>query len=79
MDVSRLTRPLHPMPADVQARLETEGLMERYRARPAYQQNDYLGWIGRAVRPQTREKRLQQMIAELQDGHLYMGMQYRAR
>lgn len=50
--------------------------MERYRARPAYQQNDYLAWIARAKRPQTRSRRLEQMLYELATGGVYMKMQH---
>ena len=78
-DFSTLKRPLQPMPEEVRARLHAANLMEAYRSRPAYQQNDYLGWIARAKRPETREKRLKQMLAELQLGTRYMGMPYRER
>lgn len=72
-----LTRDLNPMPDDVRADLEVRGLMAAYRARPAYQQNDYLGWIARAKRPATRAKRLAQMLDELERGDAYMNMTYR--
>ncbi len=52
--------------------------MGAYQARPPYQRNDYLGWITRAKRPETRSKRLDQMLNELADGGLYMKMKYRA-
>jgi len=51
--------------------------MTRYRARPPYQQNDYLGWIARAKRPGTRQKRIEQMLEELAAGDRYMKMVYR--
>jgi uncharacterized protein YdeI (YjbR/CyaY-like superfamily) len=79
MDFSNLKRPIQPMPEDVSGRLESEGLLDAYRARPAYQRNDYLSWIARAKRPETREKRIRQMISELRGGHAYMGMRYRAK
>ena len=75
-DFSRLTRKLNPMPADIFAALEARGLLEAYRARPAYQQNDYLGWIERAHRPETRQKRFDQMLAELEQGGVYMRMKW---
>lgn len=50
------------------------GLMAAYNSRPPYQQNDYLGWIGSAKLEATRQKRLDQMIAELRDGKKYMNM-----
>ena len=51
--------------------------MDAYRARPPYQRNDYLGWIDRAKRPETKERRLGQMLAELEQGDLYMKMAWR--
>ncbi|MGD2177354.1 MAG: YdeI/OmpD-associated family protein, partial [Anaerolineae bacterium] len=65
------------MPDFVNRALEERGLMEDYRARPAYQQNDYIGWIMRAKRQATREKRLQQMLDELEIGGVYMNMAHR--
>lgn len=51
--------------------------MEDYRARPYYQRNDYLGWIDRAKKPSTRQKRINQMVEELEIGGIYMGMDHR--
>jgi uncharacterized protein YdeI (YjbR/CyaY-like superfamily) len=48
--------------------------MDAYRARPDYQQNDYIGWIDRAKREETKQKRLAQMLDELEGGKLYMNM-----
>ena len=62
------------MPDYVRLALEQRGLMDDYESRPAYQQNDYIGWITRAKRQQTREKRLQQMLDELELGGVYMNM-----
>ena len=45
---------------------------------PAFQRNDYLGWIARAKRPETRAKRLAQMLDELRDGTTYMKMRWKA-
>lgn len=45
--------------------------------RPAYQRNDYLSWIGRAKRPETRARRITQMLQELREGGVYVGMQHR--
>lgn len=67
------------MPAFVREVLVRRNLMDAYGARPPYQQNDYVGWITRAKRPQTREKRLAQMLDELAGGDRYMNMPYRAR
>ncbi len=77
MDFSKLKRDICPMPDDVWHRLNEEGLTQAYQQRPPYQQNDYIGWITQAKRVETRSKRLEQMIVELHDGHLYMGMAYR--
>lgn len=71
-----LTRPLNAVPADIADRLEAGGLVPAYRARPPYQRNDYLGWIARAKRPETREKRIAQMLGELERGGVYMGMDW---
>lgn len=57
--------------------LEARGLVDAYAARPPYQQNDYLGWINRAKRPETRERRLAQMLEELAAGDRYMKMDWR--
>lgn len=79
MDYSRLKRSLNPMADFVKEALLEENLMEKYLARPPYQQNDYLGWINRAKRPETREKRLNQMLLELRQGDRYMGMDYKPK
>lgn len=69
-------RPVQPMPDDVRAELEERDLMAAYEERPFYQRNDYLAWIGRAKRLETREKRLRQMLDELERGGVYMGMDH---
>jgi len=71
-----MKRPIYPMPAFVEGVLLARGLMEAYRARPDYQQNDYIGWIIRARRGATQEKRLIQMLEELARGDTYMKMDY---
>ena len=70
------SRPVQPMPDDVRAELEEHGLMGLYEERPFYQRNDYLAWIGRAVKVETRRKRIEQMLDELEQGGLYMGMDH---
>ena len=62
------------MPADILSALRTAGVLADYEARPAYQRNDYLGWITRAARPETRAKRIAQMLDELARGGVYMRM-----
>lgn len=74
-----LTRPQNPMPDSVRDAIERLELMDAYLARPAYQRNDYLGWIGKAKRPETRQKRITQMLAELAAGEGYMKMNWRSR
>jgi len=78
-DFSRLSRSIHPMPDWVREALEDEGLMEAYRAHPAYQQNDYLSWIGRGNRPATQVRRLAQMLDELRREDAYMKMAWYTR
>ena len=75
-DTSTLKRPLHPMPDFVRNALDERGLMAAYQERPPYQQNDYLGWINRAKRRETKEKRLNQMLDELEIGGVYMNMKH---
>jgi hypothetical protein len=77
-DKKRLTRPLHPIPAFVRRALLERGLMEAYRSRPAYQRNDYIGWINRGKLPETKKRRLGQMLEELERGDVYMKMKWTA-
>jgi len=76
---SRLRRPRNPMPDYVSQALVRDGLMDAFGKRPPYQRNDYLGWIARAKRAATREKRLAQMLDELASGDRYMNMVYHAK
>jgi uncharacterized protein YdeI (YjbR/CyaY-like superfamily) len=71
---SNLTRAINPMPDFVREALRSDDLMEAYDARPDYQRNDYIGWITRAKRDETRQKRLNQMLDELRQGDVYMRM-----
>ncbi|MGB0496740.1 MAG: YdeI/OmpD-associated family protein [Rubricella sp.] len=74
-----MKRPTNPMPDDVRDALEARGLMDRYALRPWYQRNDYLGWIARAKRAETRARRLDQMLDELEEGTVYMKMAWRPK
>ena len=74
-----LKRPQYEMPDFVREALVELDLMDAYRQRPPYQQNDYIGWITRAKRPGTQQKRLAQMLQELENGDKYMKMAYRAK
>jgi len=77
-DFSNLKRPRHPMPDFVKRALEERGLMGAYKERPAHQQNDYVGWINQAKRQETKEKRLRQMLDELEMGGVYMNIEHPA-
>jgi uncharacterized protein YdeI (YjbR/CyaY-like superfamily) len=71
-----LKRQKHPMPDFVREALNQRGLLNAYHSRPAYQQNDYIGWISRAKLEATRQKRLDQMLGELEGGKYYMNMEW---
>jgi uncharacterized protein YdeI (YjbR/CyaY-like superfamily) len=77
--VAALKRPTQPMPEDVEAALAERGLTKAFAARPDYQRNDYLAWIGRSTKEATRTKRLEQMLTELADGNRYMNMYWRPK
>ncbi len=77
-DLSALKRAVYPMPDFVKTALHDRGLMRDYEARPAYQRNDYIGWILRAKREETKLRRLHQMLDELEAGGVYMNMQHPA-
>ncbi|MBK8619650.1 MAG: YdeI/OmpD-associated family protein [Anaerolineales bacterium] len=64
------------MPDFFRDALTTHGVMDAYNARPAYQQNDYIGWITRAKQEATKQKRLNQMLDELKKGGVYMKMKW---
>ena len=70
-------RARNAMPADIAALLAKRRLERAYAERPPYQRNDYLGWIARARRPATRQRRIDQMLEELAAGELYMKMSWR--
>lgn len=71
-----LTRTRHKMPDYIRDALDERNLMDAYHARPEYQQNDYIGWITHAKREETKQKRLSQMLEELEGGRLYMKMRW---
>jgi hypothetical protein len=70
------SRPRHKMPAPIKAALQKHGVLAAYNRRPAYQRNDYLGWIAQAKTDATKAKRTAQMLNELERGGVYMGMQH---
>ena len=69
-------RPRYPMPDFIREAINERGLMDAYRSRPPYQRNDYIGWINRAKREATKQKRLNQMLDELEGGKVYMKMKW---
>lgn len=79
LNSTKMTRPVYQIPHFVATALDNNQLWEQYRARPPYQQNDYIGWITRGKREDTRQKRLKQMLEELRSGKAYMGMAYKAK
>ena len=66
----------HPMPDFFRDALNIRGLMDSYLSRPPHQQNDYIGWIQRAKLEATRQKRLNQMLDELEKGGVYIRMKW---
>lgn len=71
-----LRRELQPMPEFVREAMAARKLVARYEERPAYQRNDYLMWISKARREETRHRRLAQMLDELERGGVYMRMRW---
>lgn len=71
-------RERHDIPADVEDALISSHVMDDYQNRPAYQRNDYIGWITRAALEATRVKRINQMVDELRTGGVYMKMPHPA-
>lgn len=65
------------MPDDIAARPARYDLATSFAARLAYQSSDYLGRIGRAKRPETHSRRIDQMLEELESGEVYMNMKRR--
>jgi hypothetical protein len=61
------------MPGNVRSALEKRNLMDAYLARPAYQKDDYLKWIALAAGPNAKQKRLDQMLDELEKGNAFKG------
>jgi hypothetical protein len=61
------------MPGNVRSALEKRKLMDAYLARPEYQKDDYLKWIALAAGPNAKQKRLDQMLDELEKGNVFKG------
>jgi hypothetical protein len=62
-----------PMPGNVRGALAKKNLTDAFRARPDYQQNEYLKWIATAAGPAVKQQRLDQMLHELEKGGLFKG------
>lgn len=73
-------RPRYEMPDFFREALNARGLINAYLARPPYQQNDYIGslCVTRAKLEATKQKRLNQMLDELERGGVYMKMRWKA-
>jgi uncharacterized protein YdeI (YjbR/CyaY-like superfamily) len=67
------------MPDFVADALDARGLRAEYKARPPYQRNDYLLWINKVKREDTKQKHLAQMLDELEAGDVYMGMRWNGK
>ena len=77
--MSPVLRPLRKredMPDFVRQALEERGLRDKYDARPPYQRNDYLLWINKVKRDETKQEHLAQMLDELEARDVYMGMKW---
>jgi len=73
--MNRSTHPSakQPMPGNVKSALAKRELMDAYLARPEYQRNDYLKGIALAIGTTAKQKLIDQMLAELENGKLYKG------
>jgi len=74
-----LARTRYAIPDYIRNALNERKLMAAYQERPDYQQNDYIGWITRAKREETKQKRLKQMLDELEGRKLYMNMKWQLK
>lgn len=72
----KLSRRIHDIPDFITHAMRKAGVEKKYEERPAYQKNDYVGWIIQPKKPETQQKRLEQMIEELKEGKKYMKMNY---
>jgi hypothetical protein len=61
------------MSGTVKGALAKRKLLDAFRDRPEYQQNDYLKWISTAAGASTKQQRLDQMLDELEKGGLFKG------
>lgn len=77
--MDKLKWAIQPKPSFVTSALKSRELEDTYLTRPAYQWNDYLAWINRAVREVTKRERFVQMLSQLAAGNTYMGMAWKRR
>lgn len=56
------------LPDDMKAELKKRNLENEYQGRPYYQRKGYIQWISSAKKDDTRRKRIQRMISELNRG-----------
>jgi uncharacterized protein YdeI (YjbR/CyaY-like superfamily) len=75
----RPLRKRETMPDFVSVALDERGLRAQYEARPPYQRNDYLLWINKVKRDDTKQRHLAQMLEELEAGNAYMGMAWKGK
>ncbi|MBK9036131.1 MAG: YdeI/OmpD-associated family protein [Myxococcales bacterium] len=61
------------MPGFVKSALAARALTDAYRARPKYQQTEYLTWIEAGKLNDEKRKRLAQMLDELAAGDTFQG------
>ncbi len=56
------------VPHEYESFLRENGQLEAYKARPYYQQKGWVQWIEQAKQEETRQKRKDKMLEELQEG-----------
>ena len=76
VEEEKLSGKVYLLPDFIDDFLKENKLDEAYEKRPAYQKNDYIGWIGRSRTEKILIKRLDQMVDELKDGNKYMKKRY---
>ena len=61
------------MPGFVKSALAARTLTDAYRARPQYQQHEFLNWIAAAKLNDAKRVRMNQMLDELEQGSVFKG------
>lgn len=56
------------LPAEYETVLKSRGVLDDYRKRPYYQQKGWIQWIELAKQPETKQKRIEKMIQEIEEG-----------